>query len=129
MNARITILGTALALANSIPSLANAFNIHQVHANRLAEKVKIGGHAHMKMVASPMESSTGTNSDVAVDISTSASSPLGDFDPELADLIQQEDRRQKFGLELIASENFASAAVREALGSCLTNKYSEGNGE
>jgi len=83
----------------------------------------------MKMVASPMESSTGTNSDVAVDISTSASSPLGDFDPELADLIQQEDRRQKFGLELIASENFASAAVREALGSCLTNKYSEGNGE
>jgi glycine hydroxymethyltransferase len=37
-----------------------------------------------------------------------------------------EDRRQREGLELIASENFASAAVREALGSCLTNKYSEG---
>lgn len=55
------------------------------------------------------------------------SSPLANFDPELEAIIRQEEKRQKFGLELIASENFASAAVREALGSCLTNKYSEGN--
>jgi glycine hydroxymethyltransferase len=41
-------------------------------------------------------------------------------------MIASEDGRQRAGLELIASENFASAAVREALGSCLTNKYSEG---
>eukprot|EP00566_Odontella_aurita_P014497 CAMPEP_0113567056 /NCGR_PEP_ID=MMETSP0015_2-20120614/23064_1 /TAXON_ID=2838 /ORGANISM="Odontella" /LENGTH=541 /DNA_ID=CAMNT_0000469409 /DNA_START=75 /DNA_END=1700 /DNA_ORIENTATION=- /assembly_acc=CAM_ASM_000160 len=54
------------------------------------------------------------------------SKTLGDVDPVLADLIEAEERRQTVGLELIASENFASAAVREALGSCLTNKYSEG---
>lgn len=40
-----------------------------------------------------------------------------------------EDDRQRCGLELIASENFVSRAVKEALGSCLTNKYSEGQGE
>jgi glycine hydroxymethyltransferase len=44
-------------------------------------------------------------------------------------LIRLEDGRQRTGLELIASENFVSGAVREALGSCLTNKYSEGQGE
>ncbi len=53
-------------------------------------------------------------------------SVLGSTDPILASLISQEESRQKNGLELIASENFTSAAVRECLGSCLTNKYSEG---
>ncbi|KAL9185839.1 hypothetical protein ACHAXT_003616 [Thalassiosira profunda] len=52
--------------------------------------------------------------------------PVSDSDPELSRLIELEDERQHSGLELIASENFASRAVREALGSCLTNKYSEG---
>ncbi|KAH0632052.1 hypothetical protein JD844_020082 [Phrynosoma platyrhinos] len=42
------------------------------------------------------------------------------------DIIKKEKRRQRLGLELIASENFASRAVLEALGSCLNNKYSEG---
>ena len=50
-------------------------------------------------------------------------------DPELSRLIGLEEDRQRNGLELIASENFASAAVKEALGSCLTNKYSEGQGK
>jgi glycine/serine hydroxymethyltransferase len=54
---------------------------------------------------------------------------LREFDPELDEMIQSEDNRQRMGLELIASENFTSKAVREALGSCLTNKYSEGVGE
>jgi glycine/serine hydroxymethyltransferase len=53
-------------------------------------------------------------------------SSLEDFDPILSKMIDSEERRQRVGLELIASENFASKAVREALGSCLTNKYSEG---
>jgi len=53
---------------------------------------------------------------------------LASFDPDLAELIQKEDRRQRVGLELIASENFCSPAVRQVLGSCLTNKYSEGGG-
>lgn len=47
-------------------------------------------------------------------------------DPEIADIIQEEARRQEFGLELIASENFTSKAVMEAQGSILTNKYAEG---
>lgn len=47
-------------------------------------------------------------------------------DMEVAELLDAEDRRQAEGLELIPSENYVSAAVREALSSTLTNKYSEG---
>ncbi|MFQ3621002.1 MAG: serine hydroxymethyltransferase [Spirochaetales bacterium] len=47
-------------------------------------------------------------------------------DPELFNAITQEEDRQHKKLELIASENFVSAAVREAVGSVLTNKYAEG---
>ena len=53
---------------------------------------------------------------------------LQSLDPEMASLIAKEDDRQRSGLELIASENFVSQAVRQVLGSCLTNKYSEGQG-
>ena len=60
---------------------------------------------------------------------TSNLDSLSLFDSELAKLIEKEDKRQRVGLELIASENFCSPAVRQALGSCLTNKYSEGQGE
>lgn len=51
---------------------------------------------------------------------------LADVDPEIYACIEAEVRRQDENLELIASENFASAAVREAQGSVLTNKYAEG---
>ncbi len=47
-------------------------------------------------------------------------------DPEIARWIAAERRRQNEGLELIASENWVSRAVREAQGSVLTNKYAEG---
>ncbi len=47
-------------------------------------------------------------------------------DPEIAALIERETERQSDGLELIASENFVSPAVMEAMGSPLTNKYAEG---
>ena len=47
-------------------------------------------------------------------------------DPEIYNLIQKEKTRQHNCLELIASENFTTPEVMEALGSCLTNKYSEG---
>lgn len=47
-------------------------------------------------------------------------------DPEVADIIRREEERQLYGLELIASENYTSAAVLEAMGSVLTNKYAEG---
>jgi glycine hydroxymethyltransferase len=51
---------------------------------------------------------------------------LDRVDPVIADLLRREGRRQALGLELIASENFVSEAVLEAVGSVLTNKYAEG---
>ena len=47
-------------------------------------------------------------------------------DPEVAGIIQKEQQRQKDSIVLIASENFTSKAVLEALGSSMSNKYSEG---
>ncbi|HET7214295.1 MAG TPA: serine hydroxymethyltransferase, partial [Terriglobia bacterium] len=52
--------------------------------------------------------------------------PLGEVDPEVARAIELEVGRQAGTIELIASENFVSEAVLEALGSVLTNKYAEG---
>ncbi|OGE83329.1 MAG: serine hydroxymethyltransferase [Candidatus Doudnabacteria bacterium RIFCSPHIGHO2_01_FULL_49_9] len=51
---------------------------------------------------------------------------LKNIDPEIFAVIEREMQRQKEGLELIASENYVSSAVLEAMGSVLTNKYSEG---
>jgi glycine hydroxymethyltransferase len=51
---------------------------------------------------------------------------LAQSDPRIAELLREETRRQADGLELIASENFVSPAVLEAVGSTLTNKYAEG---
>ncbi|MEO7712366.1 MAG: serine hydroxymethyltransferase [Gemmatimonadaceae bacterium] len=51
---------------------------------------------------------------------------LREADPEIAELIGEEIARQNDGIELIASENFVSPAVMEAMGSPLTNKYAEG---
>ena len=53
-------------------------------------------------------------------------SSLQDVDPEIFQSVQDEMRRQKEGLELIASENYTSAAIQEAVGTVLTNKYAEG---
>jgi len=49
-----------------------------------------------------------------------------EFDPIVAEMMDREFTRQKEGIELIASENFASPAVIAAMGSVLTNKYAEG---
>ena len=51
---------------------------------------------------------------------------LQNFDPQIKEAINKELKRQEEGLEMIPSENFVSYAVLEALGSVLTNKYSEG---
>ena len=63
---------------------------------------------------------------MASEDSTWLCEPLEENDPEIFQLVCQEKERQVSGLELIASENFTSRAVLDALGSCLTNKYSEG---
>ena len=51
---------------------------------------------------------------------------LAEADPDIAEAIRNEARRQADGLELIASENFVSVAILEAVGSVMTNKYAEG---
>ena len=56
----------------------------------------------------------------------SFAAPLAEVDPAVFDAIRDEDGRQNDKLELIASENIVSRAVREAQGSSLTNKYAEG---
>src|SRR6187455_2894815 len=47
-------------------------------------------------------------------------------DTQIFDLIKKEQDRQEHGIELIASENFVSKQVMQAMGTCLTNKYAEG---
>jgi glycine hydroxymethyltransferase len=59
-------------------------------------------------------------------VSLEHDAPLEQADPAIAGLLAQELLRQREGLELIASENFASRATLQAMGSCLTNKYAEG---
>lgn len=106
-----------MTLLHSQPLLSTGFNVQAKFVQQ-----KIATWSASNMVASPIESTS------EVKVESTSQSQLESFDPELASLIAEEDNRQKTGLELIASENFASSAVREALGSCLTNKYSEGNG-
>ncbi|MGZ6322332.1 MAG: serine hydroxymethyltransferase, partial [Ktedonobacterales bacterium] len=47
-------------------------------------------------------------------------------DPEIAEIIKREERRQFEGIELIASENYVSTAVAETMANMMTNKYAEG---
>ena len=54
------------------------------------------------------------------------SKSISAMDPQIAELIDLEGKRQEEGLELIASENYVSSAVLQAQGSVLTNKYAEG---
>lgn len=59
-------------------------------------------------------------------LTTSSASALAARDPQVAEILRREAVRQAAGLELIASENFVSEAVLEAVGSVATNKYAEG---
>src|SRR5437879_8842206 len=60
------------------------------------------------------------------DANDSMNRPLDRVDPQIADLLREEARRQATGLELIPSENLVSEAVLEAMGGIFTNKYAEG---
>ena len=63
---------------------------------------------------------------MASEVAAWGNTSLPETDEEIFNLIEKEKERQWKGIELIASENFTSQAVIEALGSALTNKYSEG---
>ena len=65
-------------------------------------------------------------STVDTKLSDSLMRDISDIDQEIAQVVQKEVDRQNNGLELIASENFVSAAVLKVMGSVLTNKYAEG---
>ena len=52
--------------------------------------------------------------------------PVSEVDPEIAEVLENELRRQETTLEMIASENFVPQAVLDCQGSVLTNKYAEG---
>ncbi|XP_062094954.1 serine hydroxymethyltransferase 3, chloroplastic [Humulus lupulus] len=75
-------------------------------------------------------SSSSSVSVTAPDITDDGSSfidySLSEADPEVREIVDKEKQRQFKSLELIASENFTYRAVMETVGSCLTNKYSEG---
>lgn len=68
-----------------------------------------------------------SSSAMASDSVSTLNQPLEQSDPELFALIRKEKSRQMRGLEMIASENFTSVAVLQALSTCLHNKYSEGD--
>jgi glycine hydroxymethyltransferase len=79
----------------------------------------------------PLEMAVSASQKRAINLDTamnnsSMSRPLFAVDPDVAIAIDNETRRQHEGLELIASENFVSEAVLEAMGSVFTNKYAEG---
>src|SRR5262245_61091362 len=59
-------------------------------------------------------------------MTNSMNQSLAQIDPDIAEIIAKEERRIAYNLEMIASENFVSEAVLEAMGSVLTNKYAEG---
>jgi glycine hydroxymethyltransferase len=78
-------------------------------------------------LATPFEGGRHTLRVAEIDsLTRNGGSALETRDPAVADVLRREARRQAEGLELIASENFVSEAVLEALGSVATNKYAEG---
>lgn len=119
-----SVLKIVFVLCCCLPSCADAFSksltIKYINTPKNNDLLTSVGRISTSSLFSATTSVSNTSKNI---------SALSNFDPELASLIEKEEERQKIGLELIASENFASAAVREALGSCLTNKYSEGNGK
>jgi len=134
---------TVMAFGFSSPVIVSAWkkNQQQQHEQRTITKSSSIIHQNMVSSSTRTTSSSSLSSTTDSSINTAASntttttaagttmmssSSLSSFDPEIGDLIALEEDRQRMGLELIASENFCSSRVREVLGSCLTNKYSEG---
>jgi glycine hydroxymethyltransferase len=71
-------------------------------------------------------SSSAKLSAMTTEANTRMNRPLDTVDPQIAELLREEAKRQATGLELIPSENLVSEAVLEAMGSVFTNKYAEG---
>jgi hypothetical protein len=106
-------------------STATAFFSTSTSATQHQQQQHSFLHKNMVSTEQPSSSMDATNNSNNCNYQPDS---LQSFDPEMAALIANEDHRQRSGLELIASENFVSQSVRQVLGSCLTNKYSEGQG-
>src|SRR6266849_5028647 len=106
-------IGVAIA-ANKIPGIRAAV-AHDAMTARLARE-------HLTSTA--REKETSMNPDTAANQRMNL--PLDQVDPEIAEILRAEARRQLTGIELIPSENLVSEAVLEAMGSIFTNKYAEG---
>jgi glycine hydroxymethyltransferase len=103
--------------------------------DREVEEFRILGHSMCLKRRRDCESSTTTTKRASMEPNLEArkaavrswgDQPLQVADPDIYEIIEKEKNRQFKGIELIASENFVCRAVMEALGSHLTNKYSEG---
>ena len=105
-NANVLVLGAAVTDQSDIPAILDAW---------FSSDFEAGGR-HERRVKKMN------------DMTVSASDPIAvyDVDSEIYASLKNETRRQKQNLELIASENYVSRAVREAQGSVMTNKYAEG---
>ncbi|VVM05940.1 Serine hydroxymethyltransferase [Methylacidimicrobium cyclopophantes] len=110
-SANILCLGSGIVHATELPAILHAWLVSQPGSlghDRPLRKLDLLGKISSRSSASQRASALPT------------------ADPDIGSLIERESRRQSENLELIASENFASRAVMEAQGSCLTNKYAEG---
>ncbi|XP_026407379.1 serine hydroxymethyltransferase 3, chloroplastic-like, partial [Papaver somniferum] len=132
------IMGAAVQQPNLFTKGSSTFfpKLGTTTADRLPSQVRFSSVKTCKAASSSIEGSLVTGrppSSVSVPIPEMGGNERGfidrnlsEEDPEVRSIIDSEKNRQFNSLELIASENFTSRAVMEAVGSCLTNKYSEG---
>lgn len=104
-NANVLALGASLIKTEELPAILNAWFSSRFEGGRHERRVT-------KLAA--------------LDIGSAEPVALREEDPELYSALRREACRQRENLELIASENYVSRAVREAQGSVMTNKYAEG---
>ncbi|KAL9450136.1 hypothetical protein AB3S75_011962 [Citrus x aurantiifolia] len=107
-------MATSMALRRLSSSVTNPIKRHLNH----------GSHYYVYMSSLPDQALN--NEKAPAPWINQLNAPLEEIDPEIADIIELEKARQWKGLELIPSENFTSVSVMQAVGSVMTNKYSEG---
>ena len=117
-SSREVYLHCAATIKNALPSVLAFVEQTEVATPAISRGSAISSYSMADL--SSHSASTGSSS------ASQSGGGLRKADPEIFDTIQAEEKRQRDGIELIASENFTSRAVMEAQGSCLTNKYAEG---
>ncbi|KAI3689144.1 hypothetical protein L2E82_47093 [Cichorium intybus] len=108
-----------MAMAIALRRLCSSHNKHH-HLRRLSNG---SSFAYMSSLPNPAAHDIELS---RVNWTKQLNAPLEEIDPEIADIIELEKARQWKGFELIPSENFTSLSVMQAVGSVMTNKYSEG---